>query len=192
MSTLPAGQGPGNILAIRLSADEPYPINPYNIAYRSGLRAFLGVRTIYANVQTTTFVGNTLYMIHYDCGLFTTEDAFKFFLKEFFNKPMPYDQLVQPPPSPSPTLYLTATPPPVPPQGEETHVMLDAGFQPGYGFWVTFAGNYFLTFNTIFRNWPPGGVVRTGPDYKGFQPSANNPTGGAGSGSGSGGSGQNC
>jgi len=190
MSTIPAGQGPGNILAIRLSADEQYPANQFNIPFRSGLRAFLAVRTIQANVQTTTFIGDTLYMIHYDVGQLTTEQAFKFFLKEFFNIPMPYDQLVQPPPSPAPRYYMTAAPPPVPPQGEETHVMLDAGFNPAYGFWVTFAGNYFLTFNSIFRNWPPGGVVRTGPNYAGFIPSGNNP--GSGSGSGSGGSGQNC
>lgn len=177
MSTIPIPQAgtPGNILAIRLTKDEIYPANIYNIPYRSGLRAFLGVRTIYANVQTTTFVGNTLYMIHYDVGALTTEDAFKFFLKEFFNRSMPYDQLVVPPLSPSPAYYLTSAPPPPPPQGEEHHVMLNAGFNPGHGFWVEFAGNYFLTFHKIFRNWPAGGIIRTGPDFKGFQPSQNNP-----------------
>jgi len=189
MSTVPNPQLVGNIMAIRLSKDEVYPPNVFNIPYRSGLRAFLGVRTIYANVQTTIFVGNTLYMIHYDVGQLTTEDAFRFFLKEYFGKSMPYDQLTVPPLAPSPVYYLTSSPPPPPPQGEENHVMINAGFKPGLGFWVEFEGNYFLTFHKIFRNWPTGGVIRTGPDFRGFQPSQNNP--GKGGMGGMGGN-QNC
>jgi len=97
MSTQPTGAPAGNILALRLSPDEPYPQNPFNIPYRSGLRAFLAVRTIYALVQTTIFVGNNLYMIHYDSGQLTTEDAFRWFLKDYFNREALYDQLTQPP-----------------------------------------------------------------------------------------------
>lgn len=164
----------GRILAIRLSPDQAFSQNFFNIPFRSGLRVFLAVRTIYTQVQTTTFVGNTLYMMNYDAGQFTVEDSFKFFLSEFFNKPRTYAQLVCPPPSLSPKLYLTASPPPPPPQGEEVHTILDADFDPTKGFWVTFAGNYWLTFHNIFRNWPAEALVRTGPDFKGFQPSANN------------------
>jgi len=173
MSTQPTGAPAGNILALRLSPDEPYPQNPFNIPYRSGLRAFLAVRTIYALVQTTIFVGNNLYMIHYDSGQLTTEDAFRWFLKDYFNREALYDQLTQPPLSPAPVLYLQPNPPPPPPQGEEKHIMLNAGFRPEIGFWVEFKGNYFLHFHKIFRNWPTGGVVRTGPDFKGFQSSQN-------------------
>src|SRR5271157_5858883 len=165
----------GNILAIRLGPDRQEAPGYYGAIFHSGLRVFLAVSTIYTLVQTTMFVGNSLYMIHYDCGQLTTEDAFKFFLSSYFNRPMLFDQLTQIPPSPNPRLYLTSAPPIVPPQGEESHVMLDAGCNPVCGFWVTFAGNFFLTFHNIFRNWPDGGIVRTGPDFKGFQPSKNNP-----------------
>jgi hypothetical protein len=165
----------GNILAIRISPDQPLEPNPYNLTVRSGLVPFLAVATIYAHVQTTTFVGNSLYMIHYDCGQFTTEDAFKNFLKTYFNTTRDFAQLVVPPRSLSPRLYLSSQPPSPPPQGEETHVILDAGYEPVLGFWVTFVGNYFLTFHKIFRDWPQGGTIRTGPDFKGFQPSKNNP-----------------
>lgn len=165
----------GNILAIRISPDQPLEPNPFNLTVRSGLRPFLSVSTIFANVQTTTFVGSTLYMIHYDCGQFTMEDAFKNFLKPYFNTTRDFAQLSAPPQPMSPRLYLSSQPPPPPPDGEETHVILDAGYEPVRGFWVTFAGNYFLTFHKIFQNWPKNGLVRTGPDFKGFQPSPNKP-----------------
>ncbi len=166
----------GNILAIRISPDQPLPpSSAYNLTVRSGLRLFLAVSTIYTQVQTTTFVGNTLYMIHYDCGQFTPQDAFRNFLSTYFNTARDFAQLIAPPPTFSPKIYLTSQPPPPPPQGEESHVILDAGYEPVRGFWVTFAGNYFLTFHKIFRNWPANGLVRTGPDFKGFQPSTNNP-----------------
>ena len=165
----------GNILAIRISHDEPYPPNPYNIAVRSGLRVFFAVRTIFAHVQTTTFVGDNLYMIHYDAGQLTVTESFKFFLGQYFNRPCTFAQLVQPPPTLSSKLYLTSAPPPPTGGGEEVHTILDADYDPLHGYYVTFAGNYFLTFHNIFRNWPPGAVVRTGPDFKGFQPSTNNP-----------------
>jgi hypothetical protein len=65
--------------------------------------------------------------------------------------------------------------------------MLNAGFDAFRGFWIEFAGNYFLSF-PLFKNWP--NVIRDTQNYKGAQPSANNPNptpGSGGSGGGVGG-----
>jgi hypothetical protein len=50
--------------------------------------------------------------------------------------------------------------------------MLNAGFDAFRGYWIEFAGNYFLQF-PLFKDWP--NVTRDTLNYKGFQGSTNNP-----------------
>jgi hypothetical protein len=178
-----------NIFALQLSQPQPQQITPPGwggVPFDDGLRAMLSVRQIWAKVQTTVLFGDSLYMLSYDIGQYSAADGYKLFLKQFFNHPILAAQLDRPPFAATPTLYLKANvqavPPPPIPIAKGTVTMLDAGFDPLRGYWIEFAGNYFLTF-PIFKNWP--NIIRDGPNFKGFQPSANNP----GSGSGSGGSG---
>jgi hypothetical protein len=175
-----------NIFALQLSQPQPQQITPPGfggVAWDDGLRAVLSVRMIWAKVQTTILFGDSLYMLSYDIGPLTKQDGFKAFLKNWFNHPIIGAQLSQPPFAATPAVYLKANSlpvaPPAPPVATGKIVMLNAGFDAFRGFWIEFAGNYFLTF-PIFKNWP--NVVRDGPNFKGFQPSANNPGSGGGSG----------
>jgi len=178
-----------NIFALQLSQPQNQEITPPGlggIPWDSGLRAMLSVHIVWAKVQTTVLFGDSLYMIWYDIGPYSRQDGFKLFLQQYFNYPIIGAQLDRPPYAATPSVYLRANslpvPPPAPPIASGSVTMLNAGFDPLRGYWIEFAGNYFLTF-PLFKNWP--NVIRDGPNYKGFQPSANNP----GSGSGSGGTG---
>lgn len=186
-----------NIFALQLSQPQPQEITPPGfggVPWDDGLRAVLSVRTVWAKVQTTVLFGDSLYMIWYDIGQFTRQDGFRLFLRQYFKHPIPAAQLSQPPFAATPAYYLRAqttglVSPPAPPVATGKVTMLNAGFDPLRGYWIEFAGNYYLTF-PLFKNWPD--VIRDGPDYKGFQPSANNPQntpGSGGSGGGVGGTG---
>jgi hypothetical protein len=182
-----------NIFALQLSQPQPQQITPPGyggVAWEDGLRAVLSVRTIWGKVQTTVLFGDSLFMLSYDIGTLSKEDGFKAFLKQLFGRPIPAAQLSQPPFAATPALYQRANTvgriaPPVPPVATGTVTMLDAGFDPFRGFWIEFAGNYWLHF-PLFKNWPS--VIRDGPAAQGFKPSANNPgkggLGGGGTGSG--------
>jgi hypothetical protein len=171
-----------NILALQISAAQPQQTLPWDgVPWDNGLRAMLSVSTILANVQTTVFFGNSLYLIWYNVGQLTPQDAFSYFLKPYYNRPMTYAQLSQPPYAAVPAKYraLVQTPPPPPPVATGQMTLLNSGFDPLRGYWMEFLGNYFLAI-PIFQGW--ANVTRGGPNYTGFQPSQNNP-----SGSGSGG-----
>src|SRR5271170_7965695 len=185
-----------NIFALQLSQPQPQQITPPGyggVPFDDGLRAILSVRMVWAKVQTTVLFGDSLFMIWYDIGQFTRQDGFKAFLKAYFKHPITGAQLSQPPFAATPALYLKANSlpvaPPAPPVATGKVTMLDAGFDPLRGYWIEFHGNYFLHF-PLFKNWPT--VVRDTLNYKGAQPSANNPNpkpGSGGSGGGVGGTG---
>src|SRR5271155_4543122 len=184
-----------NIFAIQLSQAQPQQVNPiYGQGIHDGYRAILSVRMVWAKLQTTVLFGNSLYMIWYDIGQLSRQDGFRAFLKPYFGTSIPAGQLSTPPFAATPTLYMLrqssgAIPPEAPPVATGNITMLNAGFDPFRGYWIEFAGNYFLGF-PLFKNWPT--VVRDTLNYKGAQPSANNPNpkpGSGGSGGGVGGTG---
>ena len=176
-----------NIFALQIARPQPQQITPPGfggVPFDSGLRAMLSVRTIWAKVQTTVLFGNSLFMIWYNIGQLDPQTGFQMFLKPYFNRPILGAQMAMPPFAATPALYLKANslpvPPPPSPVAEGLVTPLNAGFDALRGYWIEFAGNYFLTF-PIFKDWT--NVIRDGPDYKGFQPSANNPgSGNSGSG----------
>lgn len=179
-----------NIFALQLSQPQPQEVIPVSgIPWDDGLRAVLSVTMIWAKLQTTVVFGNSLYMIWYDIGQLTRQDGFKAFLRPYFGTPMVGAQLSQPPFAATPGLYSRISglpiPPPPPPVAKGTVTMLSAGFDAFRGYWIEFAGNYFLTF-PLFKDWP--NVIKDTLNYKGAQPSANNPNPNPGSG-GAGGSG---
>jgi hypothetical protein len=179
-----------NIFALQLSTPNPSAVIPNNgLQWDSGYRSILAVRMVWAKVQTTVLFGDSLYLIWYNTGTLDPQTAFSFFVNSYRNRPMPAAQLPYPPYAATPAVYnrypnIPVPPPPIP-TSTGTVTILNSGFDPFRGYWVEFAGNYFLTF-PLFKDWP--NVIRDGPNYKGFQPSANNP-GSGGSGSSSGGSG---
>src|SRR5271157_5705169 len=178
-----------NIFALQLSQPQPQEVIPITgVPWDDGLRAILSVTMVWAKLQTTVLFGNSLYMIWNDIGQISRQDGFKLFLKPYFGVSMLGAQLSQPPFAATPALYARVgygmVAPPPPPVAEGKVTILDAGFDPFRGYWIEFAGNYFLTF-PIFKDWP--NVTRDTLNYKGFQPSANNP--GSGSRSGNPGSG---
>jgi hypothetical protein len=190
-----------NIFALQLSAQQPQEVLPASyggVAWDSGYRSVLAVTMIWAKVQTTVLFGNSLYLIWNNTSSLDPQQAFTGFVKRYGGRPIHAVQLPYPPFAATPAYYMRSTntpniqPPPVPTSAGFV-TMLDAGFDPLRGYWIEFAGNYYLQF-PLFKDWPT--VIRDGPATKGFQPSANNPgSGGSGSGSGGSGSGtppQNC
>ena len=166
-----------NIFALQLSKPQPQEVIPISgIPWDDGMRAVLSVRGVWAKLQTTILWGDSLYMIWYDIGQLTKKDGFKAFLKPYFGTPVPAGQLSQPPFAATPALYFRfpgiPIPPPVPPVALGTVTMLNAGFDAFRGYWIEFAGNYFLQF-PLFKDWP--NVTRDTLNYKGFQGSTNNP-----------------
>jgi hypothetical protein len=166
-----------NIFALQLSQPQPQQVMPVSgIAWDQGLRAILSVRTVWAKLQTTVLFGDSLYMIWYDIGSLSRQDGFRAFIKPYFGTSVPAAQLDRPPYAATPNLYYMypglPIPAPAPPVATGRVTMLDAGFDPFRGYWIEFAGNYFLTF-PLFKNWP--NVIKDSPKFKGFQPSANNP-----------------
>jgi hypothetical protein len=183
-----------NIFALQLSQPQPQQVTPPGfggVAFEDGYRAMLAVTTVWAKLQTTVLFGNSLYMIWYNIGTLSPQDGFKAFLRPYFGTSIPAAQLSQPPFAATPALYLLSgrvnVAPPAPPTATGRVTILNAGFDAFRGYWIEFAGNYFLTF-PLFKDWP--NVIRDGPKTQGFQPSANNPGSGGfnGSGFGSGGS----
>lgn len=178
-----------NIFALQLSAPQPQQVVPVSgIAWDQGLRAVLSVRNVWAKLQTTILFGDSLYMIWYDIGQLSRQDGFKAFLKPYFGTSVPAAQLSQPPFAATPNLYMQypglPIPAPAPPVATGRVTMLNAGFDPFRGYWIEFAGNYYLTF-TLFKNWP--NVIPQTANYLGAQPSANNPNPSPGSGGSGGG-----
>lgn len=178
----------GRILAIQMNT--PRTITTLNgVQEQLGYRLILSVRMILAKVQTTVLFGNDLYGI----GLMSNLDEmtiFKNFVTSFANRPEIWLQLVDVPNPPVPyPSQLFAVRPTYPPSASGPLVVLDAGYDAMQGYWIAFAGNYFLTF-PIFKNFP--NVIRDGPDYNGFQPSLNNAVTPGSNGGLNGGNGSTC
>jgi hypothetical protein len=182
-----------NILAVRLSPYEPGQVLPWNgVQIEDGWRSVMTVSDIMAKVQTTVYFGNSLYMISYDIGQLSRQDGFTAFLKPYYGRNMMFAQLSQPPYAAVPARYraLISMPPAPPPVATGTMSIVSSGFDPFRGYWIEFAGNYFLT-ASIFKGWP--NVFRDGPNYSGFQASAFNPGPGGNTGTGNQGGNQgNC
>lgn len=183
-----------NIFALQLSPPQPQEVMPVTgIPWDDGLRAVLSVRMVWAKLQTTILFGDSLFMISYDIGQLSRQDGFRAFLKAYFGHPIVAAQLDRPPFAATPALYTRVgygqVPPPPIPTAKAPVTMLDAGFDAFRGYWIEFAGNYFLTY-PLFKNWPT--VVRDTPNYKGFQSSNGGGNTGGSSTPPSGGSGIIC
>ena len=162
-----------NVLAIQSGIPDPAAVLPWDgVPFQDGWRAVMAVTRILAKVQTTVIFGNSLYMIWYDIGTMNPQQGFVYFLKQYYNRPMIWGQLSQPPFAAIPGRYrtLVPTPPPPPPIAQGNMTVLSSGFDSLYGYWVEFAGNFFLT-SPIFKNF--NNIIRDGSNYTGFQPSQN-------------------
>lgn len=175
----------GSIFALRLRNPNPNDVIPNTgVQWDSGLRAIMVVRQIQAKLQTTVFFGDSLFMLSYDIGQLSKQDGFTAFLKPFFGKFVTGAELDRPPFAATPALYRLIPGLPVPPPDAPIATgfvqMLSSGFDPLRGFWIEFAGNYFLTM-PIFKDFQ--NVVREGPTFKGPQGSGSSGSGVGGSGS---------
>ena len=151
-----------NILAVLIG--EPNQMG--NGAFDTGQRALLSVTGGYTSVSSYTFTGNSLYLLYYDVGQFDPQDAFVYFCRQFYNKPFTWFQLSAPPPNPlfqASNIYLVPMAPPPEPVGSGTMVLIDSGYDPLKGFYLTFEGSYDLTC-PIFRNY--AGMNRDNPNYQ--------------------------
>jgi hypothetical protein len=153
-----------NILAIQIGEEQTWA----NGAVDTGQRAVLAVTSISADVQTTTFYGNSLYMIHYDVGQLSCFEAFSFFCKQFYNLSLPWYQLPAPPPNPllaSSQIYLIAQPPPPPPIANGMMTLIDSGYDPLLNYYLTFQGNFDLSI-PLFKREGHCMVRRKTPNYQ--------------------------
>lgn len=170
---------PANILSLKM--DRTRRINNPYLEILDGHRCVMAVQRILGRVQTTVLYGRDLYVV----GLTSNLDEatlWKNFLLSFKDRSCEWAQLNRVPPPPLPTpgylLQYQTGGPITPPVSTGRLTLLDAGWDPLLGFWIEFAGNYWLTF-PIFKDWA-GQVVRDQPAFLGFQPSANNPGPGGG------------
>ncbi len=153
-----------NILAIQLS--EPQSMG--NGVMDSGQRAVLSVTSGVADVQTTTFYGNSLYLIWYNVGQLDCFQAFTFFCKQFYGKSYPWFQLAVPPPNPflaSSQIYLIAQPPPPPPIASGMMTLIDSGYDPLKNYYLTFEGNFELSI-PLFKHKGRHMVKNNTPNYQ--------------------------
>jgi hypothetical protein len=160
-----------NILALQMSVPHRLPPNPYGATTEGGFRAVMAVTNILAKLQTTILYGNSLYMMGYDVGQYNSQQGFIFFTSQTYNRPSVWGELSVMPPSAIPGIIYgqgmqSAFPPPPPPK-KGTCTLLSSGFDPSRGYWMEFAGNYFLSF-PLFKDWP--NVIRDGPAFQGRTP----------------------
>jgi hypothetical protein len=151
-----------NILAVEIGQPETMG----GTAFDTGQRAVLSVTSGVADVASYTFYGDSLYMIHYDVGQLDCFQAFSFFCKQFYNRPMTWFQLAAPPPNPlmaSSQIYLVAAPPPPDPIGSGTMTLIDSGYDPLKGYYLTFTGNFYLT-SPLFNGFL--GMKQNAPNYQ--------------------------
>lgn len=156
-----------NILAVQIGpAQDMGTGQAGGIVKDTGQRAVLAVTFINADTQTTTFYGNSLYLIWYNVGQLDCIQAFTFFCKQFYNKNYVWWQLNAPPPNPlmaSSQVYLIPQAPPPPPVASGNMTLLNSGYDPVRGYWLQFAGNFDLTI-PLFKGF--GGVNRNIPNYQ--------------------------
>ncbi len=172
-----------NILALRMSHTRILN-NPY-LEEISGHRCILAVTGIVAKLQTTVLFGNNLFSVAYGTGAsiqsnLDPQTVFGLFLNTYKNRPERWAQLavIPPPPVPYPAYLLQQNPFPMrPPVSKGTLTLLNAGYDPMRGYWVEFAGNYFLGF-PLFQDWAQW-VIRDTPNYRGPQGTGAGGSGGA-------------
>lgn len=155
----------GKILALQMGL--PRIITTSNgVQEQLGYRPILSVRFIVAKVQTTVFFGNDLYSLSLTSNI-SPDILFANLIKNYANRQETWVQLqaIPNPVIPYPTVQFQYRPN-VPPVSTGVMSALAGGYDPLRGYWVEFAGNYFLQF-PIFRNFSE--VVRDGPNFKGPQ-----------------------
>jgi hypothetical protein len=153
-----------NILAVQIGEEQDMG----NGVMDTGQRAVLSVTSVVADVQTTTFWGDSLYMIHYSVGQLDSEQALTFFCSQFYNRSMLWWQLAAPPSNPllaSSQIYLIARVPDPDPIASGMMTLIDSGYYPLKGFYLTFLGNFDLTI-PLFKTGNFGGITRNTPNYQ--------------------------
>jgi hypothetical protein len=154
--------GTENILAVQIGEEQDMG----NGVIDTGQRAILSVTFVESFPQYTTFYGNSLYLIWYNVGQLDCIQAFSFFCQQFYNQPKTWWQLSVPPPNPlmaSSQIYLIPQPPPPPPIGSGVMTLLDSGYDPLRGYYLTFQGNFDLAI-PLFKGY--AGVHRNVPNYQ--------------------------
>lgn len=166
----PAGPAPkpplveskGRILAVKLmEASEKFEIdsagpqgNFANVIWY-GLAPVLLVEEIVPKVQSTIFQGPRLYMLQNDVGIFDQVTGWDKYMAQFLNKEVMWAELTQIPVWPGLRRIFTQPQlPQDPPVAMSNLILLGAGYDPLKGYWVEFAGNFFLGF-PLFQ--PVGG-----------------------------------
>jgi hypothetical protein len=136
-----------------MEASEPFELdssasqgNFANIPWY-GLAPVLLVESIINKTQSTVFHGQRLYMLQYDAGIFDQVTGWNKYMDQFLNKEVPWAELTQIPVWPS-LRRISAKPiaPQDPPVAMANLTLLDAGYDPLRGYFVEFAGNFFLGF----------------------------------------------
>ncbi len=112
-----------------------------------GLAPVMLIQNIVPKVQSTLFYGLTLYMLHNDAGIFNQQTGFIKYMDQFLNVSKTWAELEQVPIWPGLIRIATMPVEPQPtPVAMGKLVMLGAGYEPTKGYWVEFAGNFFLGF----------------------------------------------
>ena len=161
---------PNSILAVRLGPWQELA----NGAIDTGTRCVLSVRIVHMEIQSTTFLGDTLFQMTaspwgqgvVDIGSLDSVTLFRNFLNQFKNKVRGWAQLDAAPPNPSLWTYggsVINLPLPDPPVSEAPLMMIDCGYDTLKGWWIQFKGNFRINIH-IFQDFP---LINGGPpDYQ--------------------------
>lgn len=112
-----------------------------------GLAPVMLVESIINKTQSTVFHGQRLYMLQNDVGIFDQVTGWDRYMDQFLNKPVMWAELTQIPVWPGlRRIYTQPQLPQDPPVAMSNLVLLDRGYDPLRGYFVEFAGNFFLGF----------------------------------------------
>jgi len=158
----PLLQSLGKILAVKLMPegekfewDSEGPAGQGGEVKWYGLAPVLAVQAVVPKVQSTIFIGQSLYMLENVVSIFDKQTGFIMYMNQFINKSKTWAELTQVPIWPK--LIRTSAVaglPQDPPVAMAPLVLLGAGYDPFRGYWVEFQGNFFLGF-PLFQ--PVGG-----------------------------------
>jgi hypothetical protein len=151
-----------NILAIQIGEEQDMG----NGIIDTGQRAVLSVNFIDSHTQHWDAYGDSLYMIWYNVGQLDCTQAFSFFCKQYYNRPMTWWQLAAPPINPlmaSSQVSMIPHAPPPPPIASGVMTLANSGYNPLRGYYLTFKGNFDLTC-PLFKGFT--GINRLVPNYQ--------------------------
>ena len=158
---IPQNNVSGNVLAVRVGQETYMGEGVVDM----GLFALLSVNTVMADVQTTTFYGQSLYLIWYNVGQLDAIQGFTYITKQYYNKSKEWYQLVVPPLNPlllTSRIYLVPQPPPPDPISHGMMTLILSGYDPLIGYWLQFQGNFDLNI-PIFKGF---NVTHRTPNYQ--------------------------